>query len=203
MSAERSEILSNHEVVTTLPVIAVVGHPGAGKETACEILAKTFGIKSFTVSSVLRELAVAAGLNEPFSRDVLRKIHREAIAQYGQAVFVNTIVGRSIKTGSEPPIGGIAIDGPRYKFEVEAVRAFPNGVVIGILADELIRYERVRHRGRPGDVQYLSQFRALEAEEGNGISEAMNGSDILIRNEDSINALEEALVSQLKQKRIF
>lgn len=203
MSTERTGILQTHEVVTTLPVIAVIGHPGAGKGTACEILERSFGIKAFTVSSILRELAAAKGLSEPFSRDVLRRIHRETIAQYGEHAFVNTIVGRGVKIHSESPIGGLVIDGPRYKFEVEAVKALPNGVSIAILADELIRYERVRHRGRAGDVQYLSQFKALEEEGGGSISNAMGGADILIRNERSVEDLEAALVSGLKQKHIF
>lgn len=203
MTGER-EIIPSSELTTNLPVIIVVGKAGAGKGVVCGIIQKHFGIQSTSISSVLGEFLKDAGQQEPFTRHQRKHKFDEVASVYGTDIFARQIIQRGIDLNTESDIAGIAIDGPRHPEEVELVKKLPNGIVIGLHADELVRYERIRHRDRSGDVAYLDQFRALEQEEGPSISEAMNLVDVVFENQVSTVAgfrqLEEKVVSYLQQR---
>lgn len=203
MTGER-EIIPSGELTTNLPVIIVVGKPGAGKGVVCEIIQKHFGIQSTSISSVLGEFLKDAGQREPFTRHQRRHKFAEVTSVHGMDAFAKVIIQRGINSNTQSAIAGIVIDGPRHPEEVELVRKLPNGIAIGLHADELVRYERIRHRKRSGDVEYLDQFRALEQEEGPSISEAINLVDKVFSNQESTVAahrkLEEEVVSYLQQR---
>lgn len=206
MTCER-EIIPSGEITTNLPVIIVVGKPGAGKGVVCEIIQKHFGIQSTSIPSVLGEFLKDAGQPEPFTRHQRKHKFAEVTSIHGMDAFARVIIQRGINSNIQSVIAGIVIDGPRHPEEVELVKKLPNGIAIGLHAAELVRYERIRHRNRPGDVEYLDQFRALDQEEGPTISEAMNLVDKVFNNQESTVAafqqLEENVVSYLQQKLKF
>ena len=90
----------------------------------------------------------------------------------------------------------IVIDGIRGIAEIERFKkAFGTDfVLIRIDAPLMLRYERIKRRGRGDDLLSLEGFKEREERENRwGMGEAMNKADKVVKNEGSLEEFKEAI----------
>ena len=138
-------------------IIGVSGRNGSGKSEVVSYLAS----RSFhpcSLSDVIRERLRARGVSET----------RERMIEEGNAIRREHGPGGLAVLLCEglPPDRNAVVDSIRHPAEVEALRAHGGRFqLLWIEADEALRFERIRARGRSGDPTTLEAFRELEARE--------------------------------------
>lgn len=117
---------------------------------------------SFSLSDVLREEATTRGMGH--DRDSLVALGNELRAREGPGVLGRLALGKVMPRWSEHQV----IDSIRHPAEVAALRQRPFFMLLAVDSPLLIRYERVRSRGRDGELS-LADFVAADDREGYGL----------------------------------
>jgi dephospho-CoA kinase len=139
-------------------VFGIVGMPSSGKGTIAAYFEEKYHAKKLRFSSALTDVLNRVGL-EP-DRD-----HQIKLSEVLREKFGEDILSRSIKIGIEKSERNlIIIDGVRREGDIEMFRALPNFHLLGVKADEQVRYERSRNRGeKPGEERMtFEQFQQLD-----------------------------------------
>jgi dCMP deaminase len=145
-------------------IVGVSGPYAAGKgEVIAYLRERSFA--SLSLSDVIRQELEAQELAE--TRELMIETGNRLRAENGQAVLAERLIQQLL------PDRNYVIDSIRHPAEVEALRAADsNFKLIWVDADEAVRLERIRSRGRGGDPETLEELQRLEGVEQGGADPA-------------------------------
>ncbi|OFV68056.1 MAG: dephospho-CoA kinase [Candidatus Syntrophoarchaeum caldarius] len=175
-------------------VIAWVGYPASGKSEASRVAA-SMGIPVVVMGDIVRKEARRRGFKEEdvsigaVAEDLRKNEGMDAIAK------------RSIPCIMKKE-GVVVVDGVRGIAEVDRFRAeFGNDFfLVAILSPFKLRFERMQKRGRGDDGLTEAAFKARDLrEEGWGLRDAIEASDIVIQNEGDLDAFSKEVYQVLME----
>lgn len=144
-------------------IIGLTGKNAAGKgELAAHLKSKGFAY--FSLSDALREEASKRGLDH--SRDTLISLGNEMRKMFGNGILAKRI-NEKIKKGKTEGKKDFVIDSIRNPGEIGELRKNKGFLLIGVVTDEKIRFQRLLKRGRIGDAVTFEQFKLHEDKENN------------------------------------
>lgn len=185
-------------------LIGVAGTAGVGKDTVAELLSRMFGLRNLSSGDVVRAITrhvyhLAPEVNPV--RDQLYDVANYLRNDIDPAILVKICI---LEAKVQQLNGGI-ISGLRSMGEAQAIKK-AGGIIIGVDADPKLRYERMYTRGRDAETKKTyEQFLAQDEFEnkglsdkgpGRGIRSIIDNADIVIRNEGTLEELEQ----QIKDK---
>jgi dCMP deaminase len=139
--------------------VGLTGPNAAGKGEVAQVLT-SHGYAYHSLSDVVREEAGARGL--PVSRENLVLVGNDLRRAGGPGALVDRLASRLA-----PPA---VIDSVRNPGEVEALRRLEGFFLLGVQAPAEVRFQRIRSRGRLGDIGTLEEFRLYEERENSAAS---------------------------------
>jgi len=137
-------------------IVGLTGKNGSGKTAVSEYL-KSRGFEYYSLSDEIREEIRRRGLE--ITREVLIVVGNELREKLGPGVLAERIRSRLEDDRN------YVIDSIRNPHEVEALRRCREFTLLALEADERIRFERSRTRGRESAAQTFQQFMEEEARE--------------------------------------
>lgn len=141
-------------------IIGLTGKNAAGKgELAKHIQSK--GFVYFSLSDALREEATRRGLDH--SRDTLINLGNKLRKKFGNGILAKRINEKIMKN----PKKDFVIDSIRNPGEIMELRKNKGFLLIGVVTDQKIRFQRLLKRGRLGDAATFEEFRKQEDRENN------------------------------------
>lgn len=141
-------------------IIGLTGKNAAGKgELAKHLQSK--GFVYLSLSDALREEATKRGLDH--SRDILIKLGNELRKKFGSGILAKKI---NEKIGNNPK-KDFVIDSIRNPGEIEELRKNKGFLLIGVVTEQKIRFQRLLKRGRLGDAATFEEFKRQEELENN------------------------------------
>ncbi len=147
-------------------IIGLTGKNAAGKgELANHLQSKGFVL--FSLSDAIRDEATKRGLDH--SRDILIKLGNDLRKRFGNGVLAERI-NEKIKKEMAAGKKDFAIDSIRNPGEIEELKKNEGFLLIGVVTDEKIRFQRLLKRGRIGDATTFDEFKKQENRENNNES---------------------------------
>ncbi len=128
--------------VSIRKTIGIIGPIASGKDTVADYLKKKYRIPTFQVSDVLKELAKEAGIE--VSREKLIQYSRTLRKEHGDDFLVRKILEEHCDTI-------MAIIGIRQLGQIGCLRRNTSCILVGIDANQKIRFQRMQARGKRGD----------------------------------------------------
>ncbi len=164
-------------------VIVLTGMPGSGKSLAAKILASK-RVPSVGMGDAVRNEMNRLGLK--ITNRTLRNFAKDRRKKFGDKYVINLVKKEIAKEFENSDT--IILDGSRNILEVnEIVEEGYTAVVLGIIADKMVRFGRIVRRKRAKeDFSSLSEFEWREKLElGYGVAEVIAVSDYYILNNSS------------------
>ena len=144
-------------------IIGLTGKNAAGKgEIAKHLQSKGFAY--FSLSDALREEATKKGISH--SRDNLISLGNELRKKFGNGILAKRI-NEKIKESMAKGNKDFVIDSIRNPGEIEELKKNEGFLLVGVVTDEKIRFQRLLRRGRLGDAATFEEFQKQEARENN------------------------------------
>ena len=168
-------------------IIGLTGRNAAGKGTVADYLVE-LGFSYHSLSDAIRDV-VTEREQEP-TREIMIATGRELREAGGPGALARQILAK-LTVG-----GNFVVDSIRNPGEVEVLRNSGHRfMLLEVQADELIRFERLRARGRVGDAATIEEFRAHERAEltGNAVGQQLLATaemaDAQVDNDSDVSAL--------------
>lgn len=139
-------------------IVGVTGTIGAGKGTVAELLQAAYGFTLFSVRAYLERELQRRGTES--NRDTMTALANEIRAEHGSSFIIEQLYAEAVEHG-----GNAVIESIRTVGEIEYLRTLPHFTLIGVDADALLRYERIRARGASTDTVSYETFLAQEKRE--------------------------------------
>lgn len=180
-----------------LIVIGVVGYPGAGKTEVKNIIENKFNIPGISMGDVVREEASRAGI--PLNPKDLSEFAWRMRRRYGMDIWaVKTL--EYIRSMWQKGLikDAVVIEGIRSYEEVERFKKElgEDFIIIGVLAPENLRLERLLKRGRIDEVKGIDDLRIRdEAERRFGLDRVIAAADFIVNNTGTLEELERVVES--------
>ncbi len=179
-----------------MKVIALVGQPSSGKDTAAAYF-MTLGFNHISTGDIIREEMAALGL--PLDREHMNRFSTEQRRTRGGSYPADIAADRVV--------GDCVISGLRNTAEIGYLKGFfgSSFVIVALEVPLAARYERARQRGRVGDMISMDEFKKQEEIErkGNASSHELDAvieqADFSISNEGTVSELHAKLDSMLNQ----
>lgn len=144
-------------------IVGLTGKNAAGKgELAKHIQSK--GFVYFSLSDALREEASKRGLDH--SRDTMINLGNELRKRFGSGILAKRI-NEKIKKGQAAGKKDFVIDSIRNPGEIGELRKNKGFLLVGVVTDQKIRFQRLLKRGRIGDATTFEEFKRQEDLENN------------------------------------
>lgn len=183
-------------------ILGVAGPNSAGKGEVVAYLA-TRSFYPLSLSDVIRDELRRQGVEE--TREHMIETGRALRAAHGPAVLAERLRAKI------RPDRHYVIDSIRHPAEVEALRALgARFQLLWVDAEPLLRFERLRARGRPGDPETFERLLALEGRERGSADLAMQQLDAVakladreLRNDADLAALHAQVQQVLEQSLGF
>ena len=140
-------------------IIGLAGSFGAGKGVVVEYLVSQKKFTHYSASGFLTEEIVRREL--PVNRDSMIEVANQLRGQHGPAYIIQTLYDRAIENG-----GDAIIESLRAVAEVEKIQEL-GGTVIGLDAQERLRFDRSVARGSNKDDVTYEKWREQEQRESN------------------------------------
>lgn len=185
-------------------LIGLAGTAGAGKDTAANLLCTMFNMQNLSTSEALRTITRYM-YNEPSTYNPVRDQLFQVGTYIRTEINPSTLVKLCILQAEVLRLERAIITGLRSVGEAEAIRA-AGGIIVAVDAEAHIRYDRMFARARDADAQksleeFLEQDRienrgVSDSGAGRGIQAIIDGADVVIMNNGSLDALQ----LQLKNK---
>jgi dCMP deaminase len=176
-------------------IIGLTGKNGSGKTAVSEYL-KSRGFEYYSLSDEIREEIQRRGLE--ISREVLIDVGNELREKFGPGVLAERVL-RNLGTDNN-----YVIDSIRNPSEVEVLRRRSDFTMLSVEADQAIRFERSRKRGRENAAQTLDQFireEERELDSDNPANQQLHATrgkaDLVITNDGSLEELHRKLDQML------
>ena len=183
-------------------ILGVSGLNGAGKGEVVRFLEER-SFYALSLSDVIREELRRQGLEET----------RERMIETGNAMRAAEGPGGLAErlAGQLAPDRNYVIDSVRHPAEVEVLRVRTRRFkLIWVEADEAVRFERIRARGRGGDPASLEELRALEGRELASADPAAQQllavreiADFVVQNDGSLEELRRSVHGILAENFFF
>ncbi|MHC1610145.1 MAG: AAA family ATPase [Candidatus Methanospirareceae archaeon] len=181
-------------------ILAFVGAPAAGKTEAASV-AKEIGIPVITMGDVIRDELRRRGLSEEDAGRVADELReREGMDAIAKRCIPLIKGIKDIEGGRAKKI---VIDGIRGIAEVERFKKEfgTDFLLVRIDAPLILRYERIKTRGRGDDSLSISGLKEREERENRwGMGEAMSSADKVVKNEGSLEEFKEEIKRILGSK---
>lgn len=171
-------------------IIGLTGTMGSGKGEAVKHL-KAKGFEHYVYSDILKEIANQRSI-EP-TRENLQKLGTNIKKETRNLGILSKKMLDKIKTDKA------VVDGVRNPDEIRELRKKRNVYIIGITAQQKLRYKRLRKRAREGDPKTFSEFKRLDNKENRGktkgqqINKCLKMADFIITNDGSLEKLRNEL----------
>jgi dCMP deaminase len=149
-------------------IIGLTGKNGSGKTAISEYL-KSRGFEYYSLSDEIR--GEIRGRGREITREALIDIGNELRERFGPGVLAERIL-RKLENSRN-----YVIDSIRNPHEVAVLRSRSDFTLLAVEADEAIRFERSRRRGRESAARTLQQFAQEEARELNSDNPAAQQLD--------------------------
>ena len=174
-------------------LLGITGTDGAGKGAVVDYLLRTHGFVHYSSRAIILEYIQAQGL--PTTRNQMRLTANELRAQHGDDFLVQQALLKMHADGVEQAVA----ESIRTIAEANTLKK-NNGILLGVDAEQHLRYERVQGRRSETDKVSFEQFCAHEELEKNdpdphGMQKArvMAMADYTIMNNHSIGELHQAV----------
>ena len=141
-------------------IIGLTGKNGSGKGEVAQFLRER-GFALYSLSDVIREELKRN--RRQITRENLIEVGNQLRTTYGPSVLADRILEKL------DPDKNYVVDSFRSPFEVEAFRRRGNFVLIHVVADAQVRFERIRARAREKDPKTFDEFLELEHAEDRDI----------------------------------
>lgn len=171
-------------------IIALTGQVASGKGTAAAFFVRKHGAKVFRFSTMLRDILDRLYL--PQSRENVQDFSTVLRARFGQDLLAKVIAGDVARSDAS----FVVVDGARRPEDVEHLRKLQGFVLIAIVADPKVRYQRVMTRGENTDdaAKTWEQFlKEEQAETEVFIPQLINEADYTVDNNGDRAALEKQM----------
>lgn len=164
-------------------LIGVVGLPGSGKGEFSRCAAE-LGIPVLVMGDVIRGVAAERGLAA--DDNVLGRISGELREAHGRGAIARLMLDSVRALGAPVAL----IDGIRSDAEVDEFRAaFPRFVLVGVSSSFETRLGRLQRRGRSDDLADPGALRRRDERElGWGLGAALDGAELTVMNEGSLES---------------
>jgi dCMP deaminase len=168
-------------------IIGLTGTNGAGKTAVSEYLINR-GFEHYSLSDEIRDETRRRG--QEITRDILIEVGNELREKFGPGILAERILLKLEKDHN------YVVDSIRNPYEVEVLKRRKDFILLAVEADQAIRFERTRMRGRENAAQTLDQFICEEARELESLNPAnqqlhatRRKADIVINNNETIENL--------------
>ena len=172
-------------------IIGLTGKNGSGKTAVSEYLISR-GFEYHSLSDAIREEIRKKGLQ--ITREVLIDVGNELREKFGPGILAERILP-SLESDQN-----YVIDSIRNPQEVDVLRRRIDFTLLALEAEQAIRFERSRRRGRENAAQTLQQFAEEEAREldsDNPARQQLNATrqkaDLLVTNDGTLEELHRRL----------
>lgn len=169
-------------------IIGLTGKNGAGKGAVADFL-KASGFIYYSLSDVIREEMKKKG--QKITRENLIKMGKNLRDHGGPSVLADKIIEKLDIDKN------YIIDSIRNPAEVKMLKSRKDFYLLNVDADQKLRFERIKARGRENDPQDFKKFvmlekKELESDDPNAqqLIATSKLSDVTIENNDSIEKLE-------------
>lgn len=170
-------------------VIVIVGPIAAGKGTVVKILEENAFVP-YSFSDRIKEEIKNRGME--ISRFTLNQISNEMRTSQGDDIWAR----RNAEAMDQDPHDKIVVDGARNPKEIKFLQDKYNARVLGVTADQAIRYKRLKTRGLVNENLSFEQFKELDDRELNQtdehsqqVNECLSLADRIIDNNGTIDDL--------------
>lgn len=190
---------------TQIRLIGLAGAAGSGKDMAAEIICREFEAENLSTGDLIRTITRHIYRLPPDFNPVRDQLF-EVATFIRNEIDPATTVKLCILQAKELNIELALLSGLRTVGEADALKA-AGGVIIGIDADPKLRYERIYSRQRDTESnKTYEEFLVQDAFENDGVSDSgagrgiryiVAGADVVIPNNDSIEAFEAAVKTTL------
>lgn len=169
-------------------IIGLTGKNGSGKGVVADFL-KAGGFTYYSLSDVLRDEIRKTG--SEVTREKLIEIGRKLRTEGGPSILADKILAKLDVDKN------YIVDSVRNPAEVKSLRRRSDFHLINVEADQKIRFERIKKRGRENDPTEFDKFVELEERELQSADPAAQQliataklADIVIENNDSLREVE-------------
>ena len=174
-------------------IIGITGAFGSGKSTAASFFEKK-GFARIYLSQFLEEEAKKRGVRK-ITRKVLQDLGNYFRKKYGKGILAKRALGYLGEVNKN-----IAIDGIRNPGEIEIFRKNKNFLLLGIVCDRKVRFERLRKLKRREELTW-DLFEKLDKrdlglgqkETGLKVAECLAMADIFIENNTTLEVFNKKL----------
>jgi dCMP deaminase len=172
-------------------IIGLTGKNGSGKTAVSEYL-QSRGFTPYSLSDEIRNEIGRRG--REITRAALIEVGNELREKLGPGILAERIL-RNLERERN-----YVVDSIRNPYEVEVLRSRSDFTLLAVEADERIRFERSRQRGRESAAQTLQQFIAEEAQEldssnpaGQQLHATRQKADLVVINNGTLEELHRQL----------
>lgn len=182
-------------------IIGITGYFGSGKSTASRFF-QSKGFRSVVLSSFLEEEARRQGA-PIITRKILQDIGNEWRKRFGAGILARKALGSSDR---HTPL---AIDGIRNIAEIEVLRKHTRFILLAVIADRAVRFERSRKITKRGKItneifEKLDRrdLGAGQRKAGLHVSACVKSADVTIANNGTIEDFKTKLNRFLGENQI-
>ena len=176
-------------------IIGLTGTISAGKSEVVKQL-KSKGFEHYVYSDILREIAKNRKI-EP-TRANLQKLGTDIKKESRNMGTLSKELLKKIKTNKA------IVDGIRNADEIRELRKGKEVYIIGVIAPQKLRFQRLKKRNRTGDPKTFREFKRLDNLENRGktkgqeINKCLKMADFTIINSSSLEKLNKQIGSALQ-----
>lgn len=175
-----------------MQVMGISGMPGSGKSFISEIATEK-GAIIVSMGDIVREEAKKRGEDSKETAKNLRK-------EFGQYVVSERTIEKIKSLRDEGVENPIVVEGIRSHHEVDMFKEnFDNFIILSVVANPQIRFERLKKRMREDDSQDYEGFQKRDYSElGFGIGNVIALSDKILINESDLESYKKEIDEYLE-----
>jgi dephospho-CoA kinase len=175
-------------------IIGITGTNGAGKSTIVEILSEVFDYKDFSVREYLAKELESKGLE--VNRDNMRDLANKIREKKGAGYIVKQLYKKALNSNCPCIIESIRCIGEIETLRDIAKKSNSQFILLGVDANEKLRYERSIKRKSNLDQISFKEFKRLEEAEmqsndpaKQNLKECLKRADVVFNNDGTLKEL--------------
>lgn len=180
--------------------LGIVGPIGSGKDTAGSYL-KIYHNASVLVSSELLGTILSLLKLDPEKREFLQKLPIILRETFGSTVITDAMIENMRETKKAISVW----NGVRFPSDVEGIRSLPNSAIIGITANPIVRFNRIKERGQKSGEKDLTweqfEYESLKPTEQATSHILKYDSDIVLDNSGTVDELHQKIDQFIKDMK--